>query len=743
MASASLLSLAVLLASLIPARTISVTLSAHWASTEEEQPADEQLRVRLTPATSPAEPQDPIAFDLALPSERTLDLPAGSVWRLTASAPGLWLRSFVFAVGNEPSLQTLRAYETGRIAGKVALAPGEGKPQELALRFQSPPGETEFGVESTSCPVTDDGSFRCELPRGKLDLRLGLRGFAPHYLWGVTLSKGTTTNLGTLRFLPGASLSGTVVAEPPLPPSTTVTVELRPSTVPSATGQAPDERIHRWQRTAQLDERGHFQLTELAPGEYRVVARATGYVDGDSGPVEIFAGVESVLDQPVTLHPPARLEVALHPPVDPYGEPWRLLLLSAKEPHHEPDSYRGVAGEDGTWTLENVAEGPYRLSVRSSSAEWLVEDVDVRTDAPAVEIEVPLVPVVGTVHWHGEPRDVALWFVEVGTQKRSRFELVDEDFSGYLPYEGPWQVVLFDRTTRQRHVLEPVDVQISKASGVARVDLEVPDGEIHGQVVDPEGKPVSGVEVEAQLSGLRVASSTTRTGPDGHFSFSLLSPGAYLLAASHPDYTMASAQVQLQESLLPPEVVLRLRRMQPLRITVSASGLPVPGSWVLLVPVASGSVMGELPNGSTNAQGYVDLAIPDNTVSLNALIFPPGFAAKVLHIDPSRKQFQADVSGSGGSLTLELPVQEQGLSYRGEFLILHDGAFAALSDFRSWSRARGTWNPAEGRVTIPMLEVGEYTVCPPGPPPADSEAAGSRCQTGFVPPAGELVLSLR
>ncbi|HKF42366.1 MAG TPA: carboxypeptidase-like regulatory domain-containing protein [Thermoanaerobaculia bacterium] len=59
-------------------------------------------------------------------------------------------------------------------------------------------------------------------------------------------------------------------------------------------------------------------------------------------------------------------------------------------------------------------------------------------------------------------------------------------------------------------------------------------GHIRGTVVDDDGKPLEGVQVEATQSS---AKRSTKTGKDGQFRFTMIPPGAYVVHFSLPKYS--------------------------------------------------------------------------------------------------------------------------------------------------------------------------------------------------------------
>jgi len=728
-----------------PASAVPVTFAAHWAA-EEGTLSKAPMALRLEPVDGAAEA---LALELSVPGEVAVNLPPGTTWRAVPTVAEGWAGSFVFPVAPDAGRRGIPVYPVGTLQGRILKDPGQEIPAAVTVRFTPPPGMGEAPSGSLGCPVDEDGIWRCALPVGTFDLRLGLRGFAPQYQWAETIPPDGETTLPPQRWTPGASLSGTVTTLGTTVAPDQLTVEVRPYAVRPTHEPLDQGRRERMGRKLAVDSRGHFQGTDLPPGEYLVVARAPGFAESVRGPLRLYTAAETVLERSIDLRPPAHLEVVLAPPVEPTGEPWRVELRPIPEPGRSPRAlFRGTAGVAGLWSQEDIPEGRYTLTVRSRTAEWLSREVRVEGAAPPLSVEVPLVPVRGALHWSGDPLEVALWFVEVGSQKRARMDLEEGTFDGFLPYEGLWQVVLFEGATQRRFVLPPVEVRASAATGVATVEIEIPDGEIRGRVLDPDGEPLAGVGVTAKPWGTMAAESSTRSDAQGRFVFALLEAGAYLVTADHGDYAMATHQLDLQAGLDAGDVELRFERLRDWTARVTAGGAPVPGSWLSLWPTVPGAFAGRVPEGTTDVRGEVALQVPDRATAFTALVFPPGYAVRIARLPGDAPSAEFPLETTGGTLTLRFPSPvSEGVRSGALPSLIHQGAVVPLSTLARWAAERGIWRPQQGEVSIPMLEAGEYTLCPAGDPPARQRTAAGApvedtgCRTGFVPPAGELVLS--
>ncbi len=706
-------------------------------------PPTGKARLTVTAVLSRLAEPETFHVDVPVPGERTLELPAAGAWSVAVEAAGSWARERVVLVERGGARAAITLLPTGTLAGRLEVGKGSEPPVAVSVRFEAEGADGELA--SASCPVAA-GELRCTLPRGTFDLRLGLPGHAPQYLWAVEVPAGGTTRVTLRPFVPGGSISGWVVLEPPPLASTAVTIEASAATAGPVHDATDHHRRSRQTTSATADARGHFQLTGLPAGEVILSARAAGLGEEVAGPFPVYAGAETELPEPMRLRPPARFEVVLDPPVDPYGEAWRLRLVPLARPGGNlARAWSGTAGADGGWSQDGVNEGHYVLEVRSSTAEWLTEQVEVRAGQPMHEIAVPLLEVEGRLTFQAEPRPVALWFVEPGSRKRAKMELEGARFSGWLPREGFWQVVLVDRASGRRFGLAPVEVRPAAGGTKARLELDVPDGRILGRVLDPDGEPLAGVPVEAGPMGSRLASSTSVSDEKGRFNFELLAPGAYLLFAEQAELTGASAQVQLQQGLEPGEVVLQLSRRRGLELQVVSRGEPVPGAHVQALQLVPGLATYEVPEATTDLEGRARLEVAANAAALGVLVFAPGQAARFVALDAAAKHAVLEVDQVGGTLTVTFPPTPPAGTGHQLLPYLRTGAFElSLASFQRWARSRDEWQPAAGHLSVPALAAGEYLVCLPkvsfteGPP---ASAHAPDCRQVFVPPGGQAAVT--
>lgn len=705
-------------------------------------PGTASATVHLVPeAPDVSSTLDAVHARISVPGEASFDLPAGSVWKVRAEAPGLWNEELRLAVTPEPAPSlALRLYPTGRLAARIQGQPGETLPATLALRFiPSPPDGTRKGLPTgtVSCPVLD-GVLSCESPAGRFDLRLRSEGFVPLYQWGVDVERGRARDLGALSLRRGAAVAGWIETQTGEVPGRPVHVELAPERLGAPRAAGEWERLRSMQFEARSNERGFFQIAGVPPGTYVLTIRESGYAPIRVSPVVVREGLQTEILDRLVLAPPARLELSIAPPMDPYGRPWNVQLIEQRA-YGDPaiSSWKGTASLEGTWVQAGLAPGIYQLTVADADGgRWESREIEIAGNPAAVQVEVPVVEVRGTVELGDEPLVATLWLGGLYGPRRVRFESDEEGrFQGLLPGEGLWKVDVASQAEGLRLSLDPVDVRVPPSKGYAEILVKVPATRLGGETVDEAGRKVAGAVVSTLGTAAEVESDQ-----EGEFEIRGLKPGTVLLEAENDEKSSGTVQAFVKEEGESPRLRLVLRKNKEIQgHVVSATG-PVPGAELLAIPAVDQIAGASIVTAVSGADGGFTLGVPSDVRQLTVMVFAPGYAMRILPVVLDREaRIEVPVDRVGGTLSLDLAETES------QPLLLHNGTFIPLPLLARWVRLRGGARqvPASGRFTVPDVEIGEYRLCPGS---ASGDVRQGRepqaCASGFLAPAAELSLGL-
>lgn len=682
-----------------------------------QEPSPVPLTVRLTPLSDPAGAVRSIR--LAAPGSAEVEVPPGGAWRIEAEGAGVWIPpGWASAAGPEGETVPLRLFRTGEISAALTVPQGEEMPARLDVRFTPVPGDAasaELPAAAVVCPVAEGGRIRCAVPAGRLDLRLRTEGRIPRYLWEIAVPRGAVADLGPVRLQRGSSVVGWVRQEKPSPEGKAgsgIRVEIAPHLPGTPQSPLPRELAEIVRQTV-VNERGFFQLEDLIPGVYVVKATGPGAAPARVAPVEVRSGLETEIREPLRLAPPLRVEVLIDPPADPTGTAWRVELwgMGGGEP------VSGAANPEGSWERTGIAPGTYRLTVldRAGSSRYS-EELEVIAGTSPVRISIPVLRVEGRVRIGDEPLRATLWFGGMSGWRKVRFDSDGEGrFEGSLPEEGEWAVDLLSDEPFLRLGLGPVEVRPPQGSGVARLDLEVPDTRLQGEVVDEEGKSLP----RASLLVAHGPGKNSQAHADerGRFDLRGLPAGLSSIEARAGQRTSGWVQVQLEEGRDGVPLRLVARRQAEIQGRVSSLRGPVAGARLRALPLGGG--VASVAEAVSRPDGSFTLTLPAGVPAVSLLIHAAGHALRMMQTATDSGTFlEIPLETTGGTLVLELP---------------------APGAARGAALRRGA-----SALALPDLEPGEYQVCQfQGITPGAAELPAQRsCVGGSLGPLQELILQL-
>jgi Carboxypeptidase regulatory-like domain len=698
------------------------------------------LEVRIWKNGAPVETAERRSSPWGQPLQ--LDLEAGA-WSITAAAPKTWSPTVNLVVSKSASTVRIPVYPAARMQGQLKVPAGQTLPSTLQVALKAAPAGGGGDALNALCPVIEQGRFACDVPAGTFDLRLRTEGYISQFRWGIRLSPEAPLSWGTIELQPGASVTGWVEAEggKPLSPECRVTLASFGADVTAETVRR-DGAIATL--SAPVNERGFFHFDGMAPGKYTVTASQPGFAPADAT-VQVLAGREADLIQPLVMTPPLEVEISVDPIVDPSGQAWRLQLYKLTPGFRQmKDLGQREVPPAGLLRWPGLSKGMYALSVlRSDGVPWHREEVTLENDGTPIAIRVDIIQLEGRLTLGGEPVMAALVFGGARGASRQRFDSDEKgEFSGPLPHAGEWPVEVRGTTPAIEVFLPKVAVEPLKGERRAHVEIELPNTRLRGRVVDDKRRPVPAAFIDVtpvQDPGNRGVQKLVGSG--GEFEIFGLPEGMAVVEASSREGTSEQLYVRLEEDTDPPDVELVIRKLRRIDGRVLSPGGAVPGASLMIGPVQQ-EVMA-LPTRFTGPEGEFRTEVPENTREIFYWLSAPGFAFRFGRMrlpDPSQ-ELVLQVNQAGGALNLDLSAPADD-----ELLVLaHGGGFLPGLMIERWGSIHGSARKMSDRLLWTGMEPGLYSLCRSSSRTFPSLKArgftGPECVAGELDPGGSLTLS--
>jgi hypothetical protein len=668
----------------------------------------------------------------------SISLPPGD-WFLSARFADDWSEDRLVTVGGGAEQQTIEldTYPLARLAARVTLADGR-TPRELRAYFHrvqiaavnAPP------EGNVSCTVSK-GAATCALPAGDYDVAFRIHGYATRYCWNKLLAAdGRAVDVGTLRFVPGATLSGRVeVAQPRKALLDHVSVSVQPAAIPGAN----DDQRHRAESariTVHPTLKGFFAV-DLPAGEFTVQA-SLGDLISEERRVDIAAGSEAMLRQPLQLEPQRTVTVRVHPPVNPWSTPWTVEFAEV-DPTGVVLSERAMkTSADGSCRFGNVLPGTHRLNiVRANNQSWATRMLDVEQDQ-TLDIDVHVVRLTGTIRLGSKPL-AAVATLRSKDQGASVFfaSKADGTFAARLPEpdHDMWdQIEVRADSPQVKRVLDHVRFQMHD-DGTAEMNLDLPSRSITGSVVDERGRPAT----RALIDVVSPNGSIQQIGSeDGTFSAVGLEPGRYVLrAATRERESDNRTETTLSDDDdATADVVITVSPVGHLRGVVQSLDGPVLGA--ALFATVPGDETRPLILSRVDQDGRFDIRFPSGTAEVAVAINAPGFAFRLMRIPLLDEDETFAVDQNIGTLSVDVPALKSGLRP----YLLHGGASLPAGAVGYLAGATFAANLSERvKFEIPSAEPGPYSLCWYGILQASrSSTRAPECVSGVLAPHGTLTL---
>ena len=501
---------------------------------------------------------------------------------------------------------------------------------------------------------------------------------------------------------------------------------------------------------------GRFELKGLAPGDYTLRVKATGWATETIDPVKV---VRDSAGEPlaVVLGPGATITGTVRRRTGGGAQGFLVFARPAGSPAPMGPSFDNVpTGADGTFVLEGLEAGAtYDLQAMGGTVgpgpslkgvvapadgvEIVVSGtgriegsaVDAKTGRPIAAYDVSYEPErMGGMVFRLARRGAGLGRGGVG--EKVRVEAEDGRFALEEVPAGRWAVVV---EAKGYQAARAGGVVVEEATTTDGVEVRVPAGSVlKGRVLDAKtGRPVVEAGVSASAvegpGGAMPAPIQALDGDgifsdsDGRFEIEGLAPGKVTLRVDHDDYEVRTETVELKEGGSSVEV--SLSRGGTLGGTVvSATRQPVPGAEVSVQAAGEGGPGRGLFGGGSSA-------VTDATGRFRFDHLSAGrYSATSQHSGQSSEP-QAVVLTAGESKEDLVLVLEGGATLRGSVTGLPQGRLGGLT---VWAGGPQQFNAsartgADGRFEMTGLPVGTTRLTVSS---GDFLAGGSRSATKSV-----------
>lgn len=688
-----------------------------------------------------------------------VELPPGSQWTLVLDFSGYFASSSIVQVplgpGAGPIQFNVALWPAGVLTGRFSVAEKDPLPTRMEARFESVrnPSPTRKSVPAgiATCAVNNQGDWRCRVPAGNLNIALHPQEFVPHYFWSVAVKAGETVPLESRKLVRGASVAGWILREDGTP-AEKCKARLEPAEAPGRPNDTTLGFLRKVANEIPCQKGGFFQFSAVAAGSYTVVAEE-GEAQAQLSPVEVWEGSESRISVPITLHRPVDFEVAISPPTDWLGRPWRFEARRAIEYRSgwEDPSFRVEASPEGRVRIPRRPPGRYWVTLYDGLGNSVFSDMNVDLEDPSqpYPIDLDLIWVEGTVQTGEKPIAASLSFG--GRSGATSIKLTSDEkgrFEGPLSKAGTWRVDVF---ATEPQIRTSARVEIKPTGGRAFATIDLPDTLVYGRVVDSSGKPATGASVG--LSSL-VSTLVSEVNEKGEFEFRSFPEGtlelfAYRTSGRAGREESAAYRFEAAGDSTHGPVALVLQKNQVVRgKALSATG-PAVGASIDAMPASGGS--GMISTVRTRLDGGFELTVPEGTQSLQAVVSPPGGALKAYEVAPlsSQAEFLLQIEPLGGELAIELGKEAVDDAFGGRILAVWQGDIGLpFGTLVRWTEGHGARFFERGVIRIPQLAPAFYTVCLGTPAvidPTEIEPWKSRgeCASGYLSAGSTLDLRLK
>ncbi|WP_270181050.1 MSCRAMM family protein [Alkalihalobacillus sp. CinArs1] len=391
------------------------------------------------------------------------------------------------------------------------------------------------------------------------------------------------------------------------------------------------------------DPTGAYQFENLAPGNYILKAAAPNYSVACTG---AFVESDTVSNVPMTIKPnPGSISGNI---VNDLGTTLANVTISLLDENETPIAY-GNTDVDGNYFISNVPPGSYALIAKLMLHTTTSGTVSVEAGQEVQNIDFVMARVLGTIS--GGVSDFQTGEVITGASVLLRNSLgilikytTSDQFGKFLYRNiGPDSYTITCSAPNYSTEITGVIVPPGETTG-ANVRLKTTVGDIRGQVVDENGDPISGDNIQLKLLGAnKELLQALLANSDGSFVIPSLSEGTYFVTATLAGYTANLVSTIITAG----EVSNVTVQLSPILATIAGNvvdantGAPITGTAVFLSLTKSTGVFVSSIYPSENGVYLFDSVLPGSyLLNVNA----EGYGNEVITVTVPLEGVEMDIA---------------------------------------------------------------------------------------------------
>jgi large repetitive protein len=395
---------------------------------------------------------------------------------------------------------------------------------------------------------------------------------------------------------------------------------------------------------------GTLQFDSLAPGQYILTAALTGYQTAVTGVTVLRDEVSNVS---LTLLP------------NPSSVTGRIVSTSASPITNAVvqilDSNETIVGigttdSNGNYSIGNLPTGTFQVSVYAPNYSSLISGITTSPGSVITGADYQLVPNPGAIagqvtDQNGNPLNGVTIIVRT----------TNGAFIGSVVTSPAGNYIVNNLAPGSYTVTANIDSYSTETVGAiftsdqttgANIRLSSIIGDVFGQVVDQQGIPVTGNNIQVRLllsSGQLVRAFLAN--PDGTFTIIGLSPGRYLLNVTADSYSATTVPVDVVAGVTVP-VTITLAQLPSVvtgQVVNEVTGEPISGA-VIQATTGTGIFINRAISGSNGEFSVTNIPSGNVVISTSADNF--GSNAVMFFLNPSEtRNVLLRLSPQPGSLT--------------------------------------------------------------------------------------------